>query len=119
MIVFDPNKRYYCSPNTKCKGFSYLQFLIIFYDKIDNCLELIENDLKNNNINYINHKNKLGWTALMLASKISKENYPIKIIELLIQYGANLDLQNNMGRTSLMISCHNSNINYSIEVIKL
>ena len=38
MLNYNPNYEYKCSPNLKCKGFSYLQYLVIHYNKINNCL---------------------------------------------------------------------------------
>ena len=45
MLKYNPDKEYNCSSDTKCKGFSYLQFLVIHYHQIDNCLELIQKEI--------------------------------------------------------------------------
>tara|TARA_Y100001936_G_C15519256_1_gene381966 strand:+ start:342 stop:515 length:174 start_codon:yes stop_codon:yes gene_type:complete len=53
MEEFNPELEYYCTNDIlsgveiKSHGFTYLQYLVMNYHKIDNCLELIENDIKN------------------------------------------------------------------------
>ena len=78
----------------------------------NNYTEIVELLLsyKKNEID-INKKNTQGSTALMFAS----ENGNAKIVKLLIENGANPDLQNNSGLTALMLACDN----LKNEVIKL
>ena len=110
---YNYNREYHCSPITKCKYFSYLQFLIINYHKIDNCLDLIENEINKNTINYQNEK---GWTALMLACR--SEKCPIVIIKLLIENGANLNIKTNMGFNAFMLAIINYKNIYFYDIIK-
>ena len=102
---YNYNQKYNCpsKSNSKCNKFSYLQYLIIHFNQIDNCLELIKEDIKNNNndIEYLDHKNDLGYTALMLSMK----SYSIELITLLIKKGCNINLQNDSGYTALMLIC--------------
>lgn len=102
---YNYNQKYNCpsKSNSKCNKFSYLQYLIIHFNQIDNCLKLIKEDIKNNNndIEYLDHKNDLGYTALMLSMK----SYSIELITLLIKKGCNINLQNDSGYTALMLIC--------------
>ena len=73
---YHKNKYYICCGDIECNEFSYLQYLIINYHKIENSLQLIENEINKNNKN-INYKNKLGWTPLMLACVNNKSYHNI------------------------------------------
>ena len=131
MLKFNPDKEYYYLPKIigleyyhppiqpKCKGFNYLQFLIINYNKITDGLEKIKNEISENNIDYINHKNDDGLTALMIASSNTNTFSSIEIVKLLIENGANVNLQNNDGVTALMISSIYSNSYSSLDAVKL
>ena len=112
---YNPNEEYFYYKECKCGGFSYLQYLIVHYHKIDNCLQLIKEDIKNNDINYINHKNELEWTALALACY--NPNSSSEIVKLLIQNGADINIKNNLGWTPLLIACCNPNS--SSDIVKL
>lgn len=50
----------------------------------------------------INAQNKLGFTALMIASIYNKSPIPV---QMLINYGANTNVQNANGYTALILAC--------------
>ena len=56
--------------------------------------------------NYINYKNKEGWTALMLA--VANSNYvsSYECVELLVKYGANINIINDHNRDALYYSIY-------------
>ena len=95
MLEYKSNKKYYCTPSEKSSGFSCLQFLTINYYNIDNCIELMINDIGYNkkfNPNYINHVNDKGYNALMLACINYNNNSSIEIVKFLIENGAEINI---------------------------
>jgi len=100
----DPNKEYLCSQNTKSTGFTKLmKFCLI---KGIN-LSLIKQELETCDINAQNNN---GWTALMLACINSNTVSNNMIVKLLLDKGANPNLQNyKTGSTALMMTAVHSN----------
>ena len=118
MLEYNPDQEYNCSPKVRCKGFSYLQFLIIHSNQIDNCLELIKKEIESKKLyynNYIDYKNERGMTALMLVCRNPNRNSSLEIAKLLIENGPNVNLQDKYGFTALMLYC----INGSNDLVKL
>jgi len=55
----------------------------------------------------INYQTPEGWTALMVLSRIGRSNVEMEMIELLLQGGAEPNIQSNYGSTALLIaSCY-------------
>ncbi|BCS82696.1 putative ankyrin repeat protein [Cotonvirus japonicus] len=102
---YNINDKYPCCPGIKCDGFTYLMYLIAYQDQIDN----IENEILKNLTN-INHQNSLGWTALMIACGNTKIPN-IKLIKLLLENGADTNIQNNIGNNSVMVTFNYSSKN--------
>ena len=125
MEEFNPELEYYCTNDIlsgveiKSHGFTYLQYLVMNYHKIDNCLELIENDIKNSvDNNYNNKRNNKKYNALILACINSNTCSHIDVVKLLIKLGANInfniDNKNIVSLTSLYTKTSSS-----IEVLEL
>lgn len=120
---FNSQTDYTCFADIKANNFSKLQYLIINYNKyIDNYLDLIQEDINYNkkiNPDYINHKNSLGYTALMLSCtrNIFKQSKG-KILLLLLKNGANINSKNNNRLTALMLSCRYSHTYFSLDSVK-
>lgn len=99
--------------NRKCGNFSYLQYLIVKSDIIGD-YELIKSNIISNKYfkNYINHKNDKGYTALILSFIFLNSKYLYEIVELLIQNGADINIQ-SCNRDSALLLCND------IEIMKL
>ena len=53
-----------------------------------------------------NNANEIrGWTPLMVASSKGYDN----TVELLLQYGADTNIQDETGRSALYLACHSAN----------
>ncbi|AKI79758.1 hypothetical protein QJ850_gp029 [Acanthamoeba polyphaga mimivirus] len=73
----------------------------------------------NNYASYINAKNKLGWTALMIAcinSNITNNN---EIVKLLLMLGADFNITNNNSETSLILALKYAGTRSNIKTVKL
>ena len=108
------NHEFFCSKNTKSKGFSKLMCLVLSKSEDD----VIQN-LKLNNVN-INEKNDKGWTSLMLACRNSNTDSNEKIVEILLsQKDINVNIQNNDGWTALMLSSSFSKAESSEKTVEI
>jgi len=117
-----PDKCYYCSSFQYCTGFTLLMRLC--------CNEVrqipfqeIESYLKNHP-DEINRQNQLGWTVLMLifgnyVRTQYKYKYKYKLVELLMQYGANTHLLNNYNEDALFLAVTNYYDRPDLEIIQL
>ena len=123
MIPFNPNNEYICSPNNKSTGFSYLQFLVINYHEIDNCLDLMQKDIDEMNKvydnNYINHQNTKGWTALQIACRNSNTFSHINVVKLLLDNGADPNIKDLSEYSPLISACLNCGGDSTLDTIKL
>lgn len=96
---------YDLSKYTKSKNLNSLQLLILYSNQ-----EPVKNFIKNNihifknNINYRNDEN---WSALMMACANSNTYSNNEIVKLLLENGADPDLENNKLETALIISFNN------------
>ncbi|BCS83611.1 putative ankyrin repeat protein [Cotonvirus japonicus] len=108
------DKKYYCCPKTLCKNFSQISYLVSHLKilDIDVVLEYISN-----NRGKIDSQNEFGWTALMIACRNCTIEKDAKLIKLLLECGANVNIQNNDGKTALMLLVKYSENN--LDVIKL
>lgn len=97
MDKFDSNKSYRCSKYIKSTGFTFLMYLVIKSKKINNCnVELYKYILSHRD--ELDKQNTKGWTALMIACR----NKYLNVADILLELGANIDLQNNDGYCALM-----------------
>lgn len=78
---------------------------------------------RNLNIDFVNHQNNFGNSALYIAchnachNSNHKEN--LEIIKLLLDNGANTNIKNNQGDTPLTLICQYSNNSIITEIINL
>lgn len=109
-MAYSSEKEYMCSPNTKSKGFTKLMMLVMMTGEFPSLnseiRKMITNDPKS-----INDVNEEGWTALMLACRNSKTNSTERTVEILIELGANINIQEKDGWTALMLAVTYSNKN--------
>ncbi|AUV58035.1 ankyrin repeat protein [Bandra megavirus] len=115
---YKSDAKYECCPDIKCNKFTLLMFLVAHYKQIPDALFKIKAVL-NNSKTKINSQNKLGWTALMIASRNSSTRCDNEIVELLLEYGANPDKQNVDGDTALILACQYSQTDSSIKTVDL
>jgi len=113
LMLIDSDREYYCSPFTKSTGFTLLMKLVLIPNTD---IKILENEIKNNDINI---KNAQGLTALMIACRNSKICNNMNTIKLLLNSKANVDLQDNCGWSALMMASRYSNSDSSIEIVKL
>ena len=62
-------------------------------------------------------KNADGRTQLMTTCRYSNTNSNIETVKLLLDAGANIDLQNSNGWTALMLACRYSNTHTMINIV--
>ncbi len=93
-------KEYYCREMVKSAGFTLLMKLVLLTKKKKKAIYLIRKIL-NKNPNTIDKKNDKGWTALMLAVRNSNTCSTENTVKILIDAGADLNLQSNIGATAL------------------
>ncbi|BCS82822.1 putative ankyrin repeat protein [Cotonvirus japonicus] len=117
-IKYKSDAKYECCPDVKCGKFTLLMFLVAHYKQIPDALLKIKAILINSKTR-INAKNKLGWTALMIASRNSSTTCSDEVVELLLEYGANPDKQNIDGDTALILACQYSRTDSSIKTVNL
>lgn len=117
-LKYKSDAKYECCPDIKCNKFTLLMFLVAHYKQIPDALFKIKAVL-NNSKTKINAQNKLGWTALMIASRNSSTNCDNEVVELLLEYGANPDKQNIDGDTALILACQYSRTDSSIKTVDL
>lgn len=103
-FTIDPNAYYNCSIGTKAKKFTPLMYLVM-NSRILNCDEELNEYIMLHNSSELNKKNDIGLTALMLACRNSFVYSSKNVVLMLINAGANLDLQDDLGRTALMHAC--------------
>ncbi|ANB50205.1 putative ankyrin repeat protein [Powai lake megavirus] len=113
---YKSDAKYECCSDIKCSKFTLLMFLVAHYKQIPDALFKIKAVL-NNSKTKINAQNKLGWTALMIASRNSSTRCDNEIVELLLEYGANPDKQNVDGDTALILACQYSQTDSSIKTV--
>nr|WBF70211.1 putative ankyrin repeat protein [Megavirus caiporensis] len=112
---YNSETKYHCSPKTRCKNFSKISYLVSHLKILD--INIVVEYISNNK-NEINLQNELGWTALMIAFVNYTTVKDEMIIKLLLECGANVDIQNNKGKTALMLLVSNCSEN-NINIVKL
>nr|WBF70210.1 putative ankyrin repeat protein [Megavirus caiporensis] len=123
---FNDKLEYECCPGVKCGGFTELMYMVNSVNEISThqLLSLIPFHLlstcrSNNYASYINAKNELGWTALMIACRNSNITSNNEIIELLLTLGADFTITNNNSETSLILALRYAGTGSNIETVKL
>ncbi len=103
-ILFDPNK-INSLYNDKFKGWTSLM-LMVMSPSIRNITEIIRDHIEKNSLE-LDKQNEQGETALMLACMhdVRTNKISTDIVELLIKFGANLNLQSKKGFNALMFAC--------------
>lgn len=101
-------KKYTCSYCDESIGFKLLMKLVLLTKKNNEAIPLIRK-LLNENPNTINQINSQGWTALMLAATNSGTCSTENTVQILIDAGAELNLQISTGWTALILAARNSN----------
>ncbi|ANB50760.1 putative ankyrin repeat protein [Powai lake megavirus] len=117
--TYDYNYNYPCNEYVTCKYFTKLMYLIIYEKIIDDCHNKIIKEIKlcGNNIDA---KNELGWTALMLAARNSKNWSSIKTVKLLLDAGADPNIYDRtIGNSILSMCVASSNKSSSLETVIL
>nr|WBF70611.1 putative ankyrin repeat protein [Megavirus caiporensis] len=117
--TYDYNYNYPCNEYVTCKYFTKLMYLIIYEKIIDDCRNKIIEEIKlcGNNIDA---KNELGWTALMLAARNSKNWSSFETVKLLLDAGADPNIYDKtIGNSILSMCVASSNKSSSLETVKL
>ena len=110
------SKIYPCSPFVSDIGFTLLMRLCYNEKRkvpLGEITQYIENHQEE-----INMKNNVDWTALMIVCRNGDSEDSYEIIKLLLDYGANPNLQDNYGHNALM-KCIHGYRDLSIKTIKL
>ena len=102
---------------TRVSNYTILDYLCE-YSNIDNNFRILQNILKNNNIN-VNKCDDSGWTPLMLASANSRTTSSDSTVKLLLEHGAMINARTLHGRTALMFASKNCNMDSSVNTIKI
>ena len=105
----DPEQAFNCSANTTAKGFTKLM-RIVANPEINNDIDKFEKFISGCTKEYINHQNSKRWTAVHIFCRNSK-NMNLDILRILIEAGADINLQTMTGWTALMIASRYTNEN--------
>jgi ankyrin repeat protein len=108
------DQEYECSHTTKCTGFSKLMFLI---GKVSE--GALINHANTLSLDEINHQNDDQWAVLHIICRNNRKYQLYKLLELLIQKGANINAQTNTGATPLHFAVRHSNVDSTIGTVKL
>jgi ankyrin repeat protein len=113
----NPETVYYCSPITKCSGFTYAMRLVLstrkYPEALDQLRELIPDCLTDTN--------NLGWTLLHLACRNSNTCSTIETVKLLIDNGIDVNSMSTCKHkyTPLRFAILYSDTDSSLETVKL
>lgn len=113
-IVENKNTKYKINSYTESKNLNLLQILILSSNE-----EPVKDFLKNNIHLFkddINHQNDEQWSALMMSCKNPNNCSDNRIVQLLLENGADPNLKDIIGYTALMRACI---VSSNIEIIKL
>ncbi|QTF48925.1 putative ankyrin repeat protein [Acanthamoeba polyphaga mimivirus] len=123
---FNNEVEYECCPGVKCTGFTELMYMVNNTNLIPThqLLSLIPFHLlsvcrTSNYSSYINAKNKLGWTALMIACRNSNITSNNEIVKLLLMLGADFTITNNNSETSLTLALKYAGFGSNIKTVKI
>ena len=136
------NIEYKCSPNVSSTGFTQLMTYVMMTGKkhilSENIIKVIQPELQHSIIKQVqtaliatmkeliiadptilNKKNTKGWTALMLACRNSQTDSSESTVRMLIDAGADVNLQDNDEWTALMMAARYSRIDSSESTIRM
>ncbi|AVL94346.1 putative ankyrin repeat protein [Megavirus vitis] len=112
---YSSETNYCCNLKISCKKFSKTSYLVSHLKILD--IDVVVDYIWNNK-NDVDSQNELGWTALMVACENCTTTKYKTVIKLLLECGANINIQNNKGETALMLLVSNYFEN-NIDVVKL
>lgn len=102
----DPLVVYDCRPlHIRCSGWSHLMKLVLMVNDYPEVMSMIQSLLKNIDKVEINRKIGGKITVLMMACTTSNTHSNNTVVKMLIDAGADTDVQSDIGRTALMMSC--------------
>jgi len=114
----DRNKQYFCSSRIQSSGTTLLMKWVLLTAKNPNLLNRIRKYIELFP-KELNKQNDLGWTALIIAARNSGVHSTDSTVELLLEFGANPDIQIKDGCTALMLAAQNSKFDSTIRTVKL
>lgn len=126
----DPNTNYKINEYDYSFGFTHLMKLVLCTGTYPQALDMIKlllassqsimsDDTLATNINNIDARNSMGYTALHLASMYSNTVSTISTVKLLIDSNADLDTQNYYGHTALHHATQLSQSTSNNQTVKL
>ena len=118
----DPTAEYYVDPIMKTKGFTQLMMYAATgnHTAIKHHFETLKSVKESQLINHIiNQQNDLGWTPLMIACRNSSTYSNIETVKILLENGADVNIQNCWKSTSLSIACTHLNNDSNMETVRL
>jgi len=118
-FMYIDGKQYNCFyVVTNIYGFTLFQWIVKYrprlFKRVLDYIKSTKTDIELKNI--LNYRNAKGWTAVMLAASNSHKNTSKKILQMLIDAGANVNLQDTGGFTALMWCVNNINTKISNKI---
>lgn len=114
LSIPDPNKSYYCYERLLASGFTYLMKLVLCVNKFPEAIKLIE-EIIQDHPEEINKVNTHEISALMLACGNCNTHSNYLTIKLLIDAGADPNIQDYYGETALTLVDDNKIIKLLID----
>ena len=119
LCIPNPNKIYYGTNYVVFKGITILMKWSLLTRR-NNILHKRISDIVKNDPKLLNKTNALGWSALMMAARKSRADSTFETVKILIDAGADLDIQSsNGGKTALMYAIENCYSESSLDVAKM
>ncbi len=112
--ILSENRKFKCSPYTQSSGFTILMHIVMHTRQHPELLDLIPKY-----IDKINEKNTNGWSELMLASLNSRTDSTEDTVKMLLDHGADMDLQENDGWAALMLASRYSRTDSTEDTVKM
>lgn len=112
-LEVNPQNQYFCSPLTKCKGFTKLMMIVTMIKQHPELIDEIKNHEKD-----VDRQNELGWTALMILCRNLDTWGSQDALDEILKLKPNLNLQNTKGITALKIACSYINQGTTVLTIK-
>jgi hypothetical protein len=117
----DPEEYYWHLPTTRSKGLTLLMKYVMLAREYDWLHDIIKDYIKNNP-NELNKCTNLGYTALIIASSLSNFTSTERTVKLLIDAGANVNLQTGLlfnNFTALQLAAMYSNRYSTINTVQM